>query len=100
MRAYLEIVDKILKEGILCPNRTGVSAYTIAGATFEHDMEKGFPLLTTKQMGLRNISSELEFFIRGITDKNWLRDKKITFGIIGLNPNSPLTDMTKKAKIK
>jgi thymidylate synthase len=76
MRAYLEIVDKVLKEGILCPNRTGVSAYTIAGATFEHDMEDGFPLLRTKQMGLRNISSELEFFIRGITDKNWLKDRK------------------------
>lgn len=74
MRAYLDIVDKILKEGVLCPNRTGISAYTIAGATFEHDMEKGFPLLTTKKMGLRLISSELEFFINGITDKNWLRD--------------------------
>jgi len=74
MRTYLDIVDKILKEGVLCPNRTGISAYTIAGATFEHDMEKGFPLLTTKKMGLRLISSELEFFINGITDKNWLRD--------------------------
>jgi len=75
MRAYLNIVDKILKEGILCPNRTGIPAYTIAGAIFEHDMSEGFPLLTTKKMGLRLISSELEFFIKGITDKNWLRDK-------------------------
>lgn len=75
MRAYLNIVDKILKEGVLCPNRTGISAYTIAGAVFEHDMSEGFPLLTTKKIGLRLISSELEFFIKGITDKNWLRDK-------------------------
>ena len=75
MRAYLNIVDKILKEGVLCPNRTGISAYTIAGAVFEHDMSEGFPLLTTKKMGLRLISSELEFFIKGITDKNWLKDR-------------------------
>lgn len=75
MRAYLNIVDKILKEGVLCPNRTGVSAYTIAGAIFEHDMSEGFPLLTTKKIPFRLIASELEFFIKGITDKKWLQDR-------------------------
>ena len=74
MRAYLNIVDKILKEGILSENRTGVSAYTIAGAIFEHDMQQGFPLLTTKKIPFRLIASELEFFIKGITDKKWLQD--------------------------
>lgn len=74
MRAYLNIVDKILKEGILKPNRTGVSAYSIAGAMFEHDMEKGFPLLTTKKVPFRVVASELEFFIKGMTDKNWLKE--------------------------
>lgn len=75
MRAYLKILDKIFGKGILCPNRTGVSAYTIAGAMFEHDMADGFPLLTTKKIPFKLIASELEFFIKGMTDKNWLQEK-------------------------
>jgi thymidylate synthase len=75
MRAYLDIVDKILKEGVLCPNRTGISAFTIAGAIFEHDMANGFPLLTTKKIPFKLIASELEFFIKGITDKKWLQKR-------------------------
>lgn len=75
MRAYLDIVEKILKDGKNVETRTGVKAYTIAGAIFEHDMSKGFPLLTTKKVPLRLIATELEFFIKGITDKKWLQDK-------------------------
>ncbi len=47
----------------------------MAGAYFEHDMSTGYPLLTTKKMPFRLISSELEFFINGITDKKWLQDR-------------------------
>lgn len=75
MRAYLNIVDKILKDGKLVETRTGIKAYTIAGAIFEHDMSKGFPLLTTKKTPFKLVASELEFFINGITDKKWLQDK-------------------------
>lgn len=75
MRAYLDIVKKILEEGKKVETRQGTPALTIAGAYFEHDMSKGFPLLTTKKTSLRLIASELEFFIKGITDKNWLRDQ-------------------------
>ena len=75
MKVYLNIVEKILNEGVLCPNRTGISAYTIAGYMFEHDMAKGFPLLTTKKIPFKLIASELEFFIKGITDKKWLQER-------------------------
>lgn len=75
MRTYLDIVEKILKEGKLENTRTGVKAYTIAGAMFEHDMSKGFPLLTTKKTPFKLVATELEFFINGITDKKWLQDK-------------------------
>lgn len=75
MKAYLDIVKKILDTGELVDTRQGTKAYTIAGAIFEHDMSKGFPLLTTKKMPFRLISSELEFFINGITDKQWLLDR-------------------------
>ncbi|MDR1836191.1 MAG: thymidylate synthase [Treponema sp.] len=73
MKAYLDIVQKILACGFRKINRTGVDALTIAGAMFEHDMAEGFPLLTTKKVPFRLVASELEFFIRGITDKEWLR---------------------------
>ncbi|MDR2434582.1 MAG: thymidylate synthase [Treponema sp.] len=73
MKAYLDIVQRILDEGFRKQNRTGVDALTIAGAMFEHDMAEGFPLLGTKRVPFRLVASELEFFIRGITDKEWLR---------------------------
>lgn len=74
MRTYLDIVKKVLDEGKLVSTRQGTPAYTIAGATFEHDMSLGFPLLTTKKLPLRLIATELEFFINGLTDKKWLQD--------------------------
>ncbi len=73
MQAYLDIVKTILEKGHEEPNRTGMNAVKIAGAMFEHDMAEGFPLLTTKKMSLRLIASELEFFIKGLTDKQWLQ---------------------------
>ena len=76
MKAYLDIIQKILDHGFRKTNRTGVDALTIAGAMFEHDMAEGFPLLTTKKTPFRLVTSELEFFIRGITDKEWLRNQK------------------------
>jgi thymidylate synthase len=75
MKAYLDIVQKILGNGFRKPNRTGIDALTITGAVFEHDMAEGFPLLTTKKIPLRLVASELEFFIRGITDKAWLKEQ-------------------------
>lgn len=75
MRSYLDIVQKVLDKGEKVKTRQGIDAYTIAGAIFEHDMSKGFPLLTTKKMPFRLISTELEFFINGITDKKWLLDR-------------------------
>ncbi|MCL2128128.1 MAG: thymidylate synthase [Treponema sp.] len=75
MKAYLDIVEKVLARGCRKQNRTGVDALAIAGAMFEHDMAEGFPLLTTKKVPFRLVASELEFFIRGVTDKEWLREK-------------------------
>jgi thymidylate synthase len=78
MKAYIDIVKKILDSGFRKTNRTGIDALTIAGAMFEHDMAQGFPLLTTKKVPFRLVASELEFFIKGITDKEWLREQKNT----------------------
>ncbi|NLZ96944.1 MAG: thymidylate synthase, partial [Candidatus Magasanikbacteria bacterium] len=76
MQSYLNIVKKILAEGVEKTDRTGTGTIAIAGAMFEHNMADGFPLLTTKKMPFKVITAELEFFIKGITDKQWLIDRK------------------------
>lgn len=65
-----------MNDGVEKADRTGTGTVAIAGAMFEHNMDKGFPLLTTKKMPFNVIASELEFFIKGITDKQWLKDRK------------------------
>jgi len=75
MKTCLDIVQNVLTNGIQKEDRTGVGTIAIAGAMFEHDMEKGFPLLTTKKMPFKIVATELEFFIKGITDKEWLKER-------------------------
>jgi len=75
MKAYLDIVKTILEQGVIKEDRTGTGTIAIAGAMFEHDMSKGFPLLTTKKVPFKLVASELEFFIKGLTDKQWLQER-------------------------
>lgn len=75
MKAYHDIVEKILAKGVQKTDRTGTGTLSIPGMLFEHEMADGFPLLTTKKMPYRLVASELEFFIKGITDKQWLLDR-------------------------
>ncbi len=74
MKSYLEVVKKVLEQGERKANRTGIDTLVVAGVMFEHDMSLGFPLLTTKKMPFKLIASELEFFIKGLTDKQWLQE--------------------------
>lgn len=83
---YLKILSHVLEYGYLKPNRTGVSAYTVPHMMIQHNMQNGFPLLTTKKMGLKSISAELEFFIKGLTDKQWLQDRNCTIWDEWCNP--------------
>ncbi len=75
MKTYHDIVKTILEKGERKPNRTGVDTIAVAGAMFEHDMANGYPLLTTKKVPFRLVATELEFFLKGITDKEWLKQK-------------------------
>lgn len=75
MKNYLAIVKKIIDTGDLKENRTGTDTLAIAGAMFEHDMSLGFPLITTKKMPFKVMATELEFFIKGLTDKEWLKER-------------------------
>ena len=86
MKAYLDIVRHILEHGDRKENRTGVDAITVAGIMFEHDMAQGFPLLTTKKAAFKSMRVELEFFIKGLTDKQWLQERKCSIWNEWANP--------------
>lgn len=66
---YQNLVKEILKAPKK-ENRTWISTYAIACRSIRHDMADGFPLLTTKKMGMKTIAAELECFIK------WLHTKK------------------------
>ncbi len=76
MEQYLDILERVLTEGKWKKSRTGVDTLFIPAYHFAHDMQDGFPLLTTKEVRHRGVFSELEMFIKGITDKEWLRERK------------------------
>ncbi|MCA9384792.1 MAG: thymidylate synthase [Candidatus Magasanikbacteria bacterium] len=73
---YHRIIEDVLNTGSLEPNRTGVSAVKIAGASFTCDASLGFPAITTKKLFFESMAVELEGFINGITDKQWYQNRK------------------------
>lgn len=72
---YLSILEDVLEYGSLESNRTGVSALTIPSSMIVHDMEDGFPLLTTRKIPYKSVRVELEGFINAITDKRWYQER-------------------------
>ena len=88
MKAYLDIVQRILKQGELKENRTGIDTLTLPNQVFSHDMSMGFPLLTTKKMAVKAMAVELEGFIKGITSKQWFIDRKCKIWSQWANPRA------------
>lgn len=77
MREYLDVLHSILSSPFRLPKatRTGIDTISLTGVQFVHDMGDGFPLLTTKKMPMKVITAELEFFIKGLSDKRWLQER-------------------------
>lgn len=102
MKQYLDILKNILDNGTIKDNRTGIQTKSITGQMFEHDMSKGFPLLTTKFVSLKNVAVELEGFIKGITSKKWFQERKCHIWDDWCNPQVvPYgNDEATKAKMK
>ncbi len=75
MKQYLDILKKIVDEGVWKQNRTGIKTKSITGAMFEHKMSEGFPALTTKKLAFKTMTVELEGFIKGITSKKWYQER-------------------------
>lgn len=78
MRAYLDLMQRILDEGVAQQDRTGVGTLSVFGHQMRFDLSQGFPLLTTKKLHLRSIIIELLWFLRGDTNVKWLRDRKVS----------------------
>lgn len=72
MRQYLDLLQTIMDQGVDKPNRTGVGARSIFGYQIKFDLDKGFPLLTTKKVFLKGIIHELIWFVRGDTNIRYL----------------------------
>ena len=78
MRAYLDLMQRILDEGVEQADRTGVGTRSVFGHQMRFDLSKGFPLVTTKKLHLRSIIIELLWFLRGDTNTAWLKANKVS----------------------
>ncbi|MCD5382674.1 thymidylate synthase [Candidatus Gracilibacteria bacterium] len=77
MKEYLNLLSKIKKEGILKEDRTGIGVQGVFGAQMRFDLQKGFPLVTTKKTFLRGILVELIWLLRGETNIKYLVDRNV-----------------------
>jgi thymidylate synthase len=73
-KQYQELLKTILEYGIEKKDRTGTGTKSIFGYTIRHNMSEGFPLLTTKRMGIKTLSTELKWFLKGDTNIKYLVD--------------------------
>ncbi len=72
MRAYHDLLTRILTEGRDRSDRTGTGTRGVFGHQMRFDLRQGFPLLTTKKLHLKSIIWELVWFLQGRTDNAWL----------------------------
>lgn len=100
---YLNILQSLLGDtAIRQSNRTGVDTFKIPPRMIQHDMSDGsFPLLTTKRVAFKTMSVELEGFIKGITSKQWYKDRGCNIWNEWCNPQKvpyPAADMSEKSR--
>lgn len=86
MKNYIDMVNEVIANGTWKQNRTGIRTIYYPGALFRHDMSKGFPILTSRKLGIKNNAIELEGFIHGITDKSWYQERGCYFWDDWCNP--------------
>jgi thymidylate synthase len=74
---YLELLERIKKEGTKKEDRTGTGTISIFGHQMRFDLSKGFPLLTTKKVPIKAIIHELLWFMRGDTNLKYLAENNV-----------------------
>ncbi len=77
MEQYLQLLQKIINEGADKSDRTGTGTRSLFGYQMRFDLNKGFPLVTTKKLHLKSIIYELLWFLKGDTNIKYLKENGV-----------------------
>ena len=77
MQVYLQLLDRVLSEGVQKTDRTGTGTLSVFGHQMRFDLSKSFPLLTTKKVHLPAIIHELLWMLSGQTNIQYLKDHNV-----------------------